>query len=92
MEVVHRRCEMSELWRDPYGVAAMLDDRRDELAAKPHKASETDSPNKHGEVGRQQQQHFMKGILFICLSFSHNIGCCIFLQRFYYDEIATLAP
>ena len=37
-------------------VAVLLDDWREKLAANPHKETETDSPNKQGEVGRQQQQ------------------------------------
>ena len=40
-----------DLWRDPSGVAALLDDWREKLAANPHKATETDSPNKQGGVG-----------------------------------------
>ena len=30
-----------DLWRDPSGVAALLDDWREKLAAKPNKATET---------------------------------------------------
>ena len=33
-----------DLCRDPSGVAALLDDWREKLAANPHKATETDSP------------------------------------------------
>ena len=48
------------MWRDPSGVAALLDAWREKLAVNPHKATETDSPppppNKQGGVGRQQQQ------------------------------------
>ena len=33
-----------DLWRDPSGLAALLDDWREKLAAKPHKATETNSP------------------------------------------------
>ena len=33
-----------DLWRDPSGVAALLDAWREKLAANPHKATETDSP------------------------------------------------
>ena len=44
-----------DLWRDPSGVAALLDDWQEKLAANPHKATETDSPNKQGGVGWQQQ-------------------------------------
>ena len=33
-----------DLWRDPSSVAALLDDWREKLAANPHKATETDSP------------------------------------------------
>ena len=33
-----------DLWRDPSGIAALLDDWREKLAANPHKATETDSP------------------------------------------------
>ena len=38
-------------------VAALPDDCREKLAANPPKATETDSPNKQGGVGRQRQQH-----------------------------------
>ena len=41
-----------DLWRDPSGVAALLDDWREKLAANPHKTTEADSPpNKQGGVG-----------------------------------------
>ena len=33
-----------DLWRDPSDIAALLDDWRKKLAANPHKATETDSP------------------------------------------------
>ena len=33
-----------DLWRDPSGEAALLDDWREKLVANPHKATETDSP------------------------------------------------
>ena len=33
-----------DLWRDPSGVAALLDDWREKLAANPHKTTEADSP------------------------------------------------
>ena len=33
-----------DLWRDPFGVAALLDDWREKLAANPHKTTEADSP------------------------------------------------
>ena len=33
-----------DLWRDPSGVAALLDDWREKLTANPHNATETDSP------------------------------------------------
>ena len=49
-----------DLWRDPSGVEALLDDWREKLAATPHKATETDSHNKQGGVGRQQQQCIMR--------------------------------
>ena len=32
-----------DLWRDPSGVAALLDDWREKLVANPHKATETDT-------------------------------------------------
>ena len=32
-----------DLWRDPSGVAALLDDWREKLAANPHKTTEADS-------------------------------------------------
>ena len=32
------------MWRDPSGVAALLDDWREKLAANPHKTTEADSP------------------------------------------------
>ena len=48
-----------DLWRDPSGIAALLDDYREKLAADPHKAKETDPPppppNKQGGMGRQLQ-------------------------------------
>ena len=44
-----------DLWRDPSGVAALLDDWREKLAANPHKTTEADSPNNQRGVGRQQQ-------------------------------------
>ena len=44
-----------DLWRDPSGVAALLDDWREKLAGNSHKATETYSPppppNKQGGVG-----------------------------------------
>ena len=33
-----------DLWRDPSGVAALLDNWREKLAANPHKTTEVDSP------------------------------------------------
>ena len=33
-----------DLWRDPSGVAALLDDWREKLAANPHQTTEADSP------------------------------------------------
>ena len=33
-----------DLWRDAFGVAALLDDWREKLAANPHKTTEADSP------------------------------------------------
>ena len=45
-----------DLWRDPSGVAALLDDWREKLAANPHKQQKRTPPNKQGRVGRQQQQ------------------------------------
>ena len=33
-----------DLWRDPSGVAALLDDRREKLPANPHRTTEADSP------------------------------------------------
>ena len=33
-----------DLWRDPSGIAALLDDWREKLAANPHKTTEADSP------------------------------------------------
>ena len=44
-----------DLWRDPSGVAALLDNWREKLTANPHKATETDSSNTQGGMGRQQQ-------------------------------------
>ena len=58
---IHTTLSALDLWRDPSGIAALLDDWREELAANPHKATETDSPppppNKQGGVGRQQQHN-----------------------------------
>ena len=53
--LIHTTLSVLDLWRDPSGVAALLDDWREKLAAKPHKATETDTPNKQEGVGRQQQ-------------------------------------
>ena len=56
---IHTTLSALDLWRDPTGVAGLLDDWREKLVANPcpHKATETDSPpNKQGGVGRQQQQ------------------------------------
>ena len=49
---------------DHSGVAALLDDWRKKLAAKPHETAETDSPSpkKQGEVGRQQQHINLLGL------------------------------
>ena len=44
-----------DLWRDPSGVAALLDDWREKVAANPHQTTEADRPNNQGGVGRQQQ-------------------------------------
>ena len=49
-----------DLWRDPSGVAALLDDWREKLAVNPHKATETDSPNQQRGMGRQQQLEMNK--------------------------------
>ena len=40
-----------DLWRDPSGVAALLDNWLEKLAANPHKATETDSPQHAGRSG-----------------------------------------
>ena len=40
-----------DLWTDPSGVAVLLDDWREKLAANPHKAPETDSPQSAGRSG-----------------------------------------
>ena len=41
---IHTTLSTLDLWRDPSGVAGLLDDWREKLAANPHKATETDSP------------------------------------------------
>ena len=41
---IHTTLSALDLWRDPSGIAALLDDWREKLAANPHKATETDSP------------------------------------------------
>ena len=41
---IHTTLLVLDLWMDPSGVAALLDDWREKLAANPHKATETDSP------------------------------------------------
>ena len=45
-----------DLWRDPSGVAALLDDWREKLAANPIRQQKRTPPNNQGGVGRQQQQ------------------------------------
>ena len=40
---IHTTLSALDLWRDPSGVAALLDDWREKLAANPHKATETNS-------------------------------------------------
>ena len=40
----HTTLSALDLWRDPSGVAALLDDFREKLAANPHNATEMDSP------------------------------------------------
>ena len=46
-----------DLWRDPSGVAALLDDWREKLAGTPIRQQKRTPPNNQGGVGRQQQQH-----------------------------------
>ena len=61
----------------PTVVAALLDDWREKLAAKPHKATETESPNTHGGVGRQQQQQNnleMLSLWILPMVTSYNTG------------------
>ena len=41
---IHTTLKALDLWRDPSSEAALLDDWREKLAASPHKATETDSP------------------------------------------------
>ena len=41
---IHTTLSALDLWRDPSGVAALLDDWREKLAANPHKTTEADSP------------------------------------------------
>ena len=41
---IHTTLSALDLWMDPFGVAVLLDDLREKLAAHPHKATETDSP------------------------------------------------
>ena len=49
-----------DLWRDPSGVAALLDDWREKLAANPIRQQKRTPPNKQGgSVGRQQQQLYI---------------------------------
>ena len=48
---IHTTLSALNLWRDPPGVAALLDDWREKLAANPYKATEPNDPNKHGGVG-----------------------------------------
>ena len=48
---IHTTLSALDLWRDPSGVAALLDDWREKLAGNPHKATETDSPKKTGRSG-----------------------------------------
>ena len=45
-----------DLWRDPSGVAALLDDWREKPAANPIRQQKRTPPNNQGGVGRQQQQ------------------------------------
>ena len=40
---IHTTLSDLDLWRDPSGVAALLNDWREKLATNPHKATETDS-------------------------------------------------
>ena len=48
---IHTTLSALDLWRDPSGVAALLDDWQDKLAAKPHETTETDSPQQAGRSG-----------------------------------------
>ena len=40
---IHTTLLALDLWRDPSGIAALLDDWREKLAANPHKTTEADS-------------------------------------------------
>ena len=51
---IHTTLSALDLWRDPSGIAALLDDWREKLATTPHKTTETDPTNNQGGVGRQQ--------------------------------------
>ena len=48
---IHTMLSALDLWRDPSGVAVLLDVCQEKLAAKPHKTTETDSPQQAGRSG-----------------------------------------
>ena len=48
---IHTTLSALDLCRDPSGVATLLDDWREKLAANTHKATETDSPQQAGRSG-----------------------------------------